>query len=434
MRINRFSYHFIKIFFPWIVLILWAPVYGAGLTPLIVNALKLDPRILSAKAEIRASQAEVDGTYAAYYPVITGSGLYGRVKNDEPSQNDGDKRTYGLQIEQPLPFFGRESASIDISKAEVRLKQIELKRLRQSVFFEVLETAITLRAQLLSLRLRELMVDNLFSKVRFLKDSVAGGEAKMNEYYLAQSDSIQMQVLEAQAQTEHITTLEKLRSLAQGATVEPEFMAADLSTLGLSVIPADFDLALSDSLSKSPLLLLAGYDLKKAQAELAFAKVSIWPELSLNYSLERGTFGDESADTNSVSLNLNVPLFEGGSSMAKIATMRHRVEAKREKLDQQNRLHHQELQEVWSRWKSAIRMVLMLQTANEQGQQIVDAIQVQLASGANTVLVELSARLAVIETQLQEINEKKQRDLALVTLLQQMGYLVLPNNLGSVAD
>jgi outer membrane protein len=428
MFINVFPRCFMKVLFSLVALVLWQPVYGAGLNSLIVNALESDPRILSAQAEIRASQSEVDGAYAAYYPVIRGNGSYGNVDNDNPLQNDGDKRTYGLDVEQLLPFFGRESASIDIVKSEVRLKEIEFERVRQSVFFEVLETAITLRAKLSTLRLRELMVDNLFSQAWYLKDSVAGGGAKLNEYYLAQSEWIQMQVLKVQAQTDHIAALEKLRSLAPGVTVDSEFIADDPNTLGLPVIPREFDMALSDSLSKSPSLLLARYAFKKAQAELAFARVSVWPQLSLNYSILRGTFGDVSADSNSVTLNLNVPIFEGGASTAKVTTAIHRVEAQREKLDQQRRLHNMQFKEVWSRWRSAIRMALVLQKAKQQVQEIVDAIQVQLASGANTVLVELSARLTVIETELKEINQGEQRDLAFVQLLHQMGHLVLPDN------
>ena len=122
--------------------------------------------------------------------------------------------------------------------------------MHQSVFFEVLETAITLRAKLLTLRLLELMVDNLFSQAEHLIDSVAAGGAKLNEYYLAQSEW--MQVLKAQAQTDHIAALEKLRSLAPGVTVVSEFMADDPRTLGLPEKPREFDLALSDSWSKSP--------------------------------------------------------------------------------------------------------------------------------------------------------------------------------------
>jgi outer membrane protein len=425
MFVSGFFRRCIQVIFSLITLALCVPLHGAGLNSIIINALELDPRILSAQAEIRASQSEADGAYSAYYPVIKGNASYGSVENDNPLQNDGDKRVYGLELAQPLPFFGRESASIDIVKTEVLLRKIELERVRQSVFFEVLETAITLRAKLSILRLRELMVDNLLSQVEHLKDSVAGGGAKMNEYYLAQSEWIQMQVLKAQAQTDHIAALEKLRSLAPGVTVEREFMAADPSTLGLPVIPREYDQALSDSLTKSTLLLSAGYALEKAQAELAFARVDVRPRLSLNYSIQQGTFGEFSADTSSVVLNLNVPIFEGGSSTAQMATKRHRVEAEREKLDQQRRLHNQQLKEIWSRWKSAIRMEPVLKTAKKQVQEIVAAIQVQLASGASTVLVELSARLTVNETELIEINHALQKDQAFVQLLHQMGYLVL---------
>ena len=164
-------------------------------------------------------------------------------------------------------------------------------------------------------------------------------------------------------------------------------------------------------------MLSARYALKKAQAEIAFARVSVWPQLSLNYSIQRGTFGNVSADSNSIILNLNVPIFEGGASTANVTTAMHRVEAQREKLDQQRRLHHQQFKEVWSRWRSAIRMVLVLQAAKQKVQEIVDAIQVQLASGANTVLAELSARLVLIETELNEVDQGAQRDQAFAQLL-----------------
>ena len=428
MFINRVSFYFIKVILSMVALVFWMPVYAAGLNPLIKNALESDPRILVAQADIRASQSDVEGSYAVYYPIIRGTGVYGSVENSNPLQNDGEKSTYGLEIEQPLPFFGGESASIEVFKTELSLKEIEVERVRQDVFFEVLESAITLQQKLSTLQLYELMVDNLFSQVENLRESVAAGGAKMNEYYLAQAEWIQMQVLKAQARTDHIAALEKLRSLAPDVTVDREFMAADPKALGLSLMPDEFDQALSDSRSRSPSLLLAVYALKKTEAELDFAKVIIWPRLSLNYSIERGTFGDTSADTSSVLLNLSVPLFEGFSSTSKMTTAMHRVEAQRQQLHQQRRLHDQRLEEVWFRWKSAADMVLVLQTAKHQVQEVVDAIEVQRASGTNTVLAVLSARLTLIETQLKAINQKVQRDLAFAELLHQMGYLVLPGD------
>jgi len=131
-----------------VALVLWVPVYAAGLNPLIKNALESDPRILLAQADIRASQSDVEGSYAVYYPVIKGTGVYGSVENSNPLQNDGEKSTYGLVIEQPLPFFGGESASIEVFKTELSLKEIEVERVRQDVFFEVLESAITLQQKL----------------------------------------------------------------------------------------------------------------------------------------------------------------------------------------------------------------------------------------------------------------------------------------------
>jgi outer membrane protein len=427
MLINRFYFCFMKVILSLVVLALWVPAYATGLTPLIKNALESDPRILLAQADIRASQSDVEGSYSVYYPVIKGTGVYGSVENSNPLQNDGKKSTYGLEIEQPLPFFGGESESIEVFKAELVLKEIEVELVRQDVFFEVLESAITLQQKLSTLRLYELMVDNLFSQVENLRESVAAGGAKMNEYYLAQAEWIQMQVLKAQAHTDHIAALEKLRSLAPDVTVDREFMAADPKALGLPLIPDELGLALSESRSKSPSLLLAVYALEKTQAEFDFAKVIIWPRLSLNYSIERGTFGDTSANTSSVLLNLSVPIFEGFSSTSKMTTAMHRVEAQTQKLHQQRRLHDQRLEEVWLRWKSATGMVLVLQTAKHQVQEVVDAIEIQRASGTNTVHVELSARLTLIETQLKEINQIVQRDMAFAELLHQMGYLVLPN-------
>jgi outer membrane protein len=415
------------VFYVFLIIIVFSgSVYAkTDLKALMTQAIKSDPRILSSMAEIRASKSEVDGAYSVYYPVVRGNSSYGTVENEDPLQRDGDKQIYGLEIEQPLPLFGRETAVVNIARVGLRIKEMELKQVRQAVFLEVLETALNLQAKQSMLQLRESMVENLFTQSGHLKESVAGGGAKLNEFYLAQSEWIQMQVSKAQAQTDYNAVLEKLRSLAPGILFDSGITSVDFNALGLQ-IPDQLQQALVDSISLSPSLRLAQYALDKAQAELVVARASVWPQLSLKYAIQRGSFGDAPADSQTLTIGLNGSLYEGGASSARLTTAAHQAAAAREQLFQQRRIYEQQIKETWLRWKSASRMVEVLALAEQQVQELVAATRLQVASGASTVIGELSTSLIVFETQIKVVEQQLLRDVALVQLLHQLGTLVLP--------
>jgi hypothetical protein len=72
-------------------------------------------------------------------------------------------------------------------------------------------------------------------------------------------------------------------------------------------------------------------------------------------------------------------------------------------------------------------MVEVLALAEQQVQELVAATRLQVASGASTVIGELSTSLIVFETQIKVVEQQLLRDVALVQLLHQLGTLVLPS-------
>jgi Outer membrane efflux protein len=91
------------------------------------QAAQADPRILSARALYQAKQAEAEGALAAYRPTLRSTGSLGNVANQDPLQREGSKRSFGLELEQPIPLFGRESSRVDLARVAVQVEAAELK-------------------------------------------------------------------------------------------------------------------------------------------------------------------------------------------------------------------------------------------------------------------------------------------------------------------
>ena len=53
---------------------------------------------------------EAEGAWTAYLSALSGTGSAGSSRSQDPLVRGGDKRAYGLELEQPIPLFGRESA------------------------------------------------------------------------------------------------------------------------------------------------------------------------------------------------------------------------------------------------------------------------------------------------------------------------------------
>lgn len=382
-----------------------------------------DPRVLSARATYKSKLVEAEGAWSAYFPVLRGIGSAGTSKSSDPLVRDGSKRTYGLELEQPIPIFGRESAKVELARVAARVEEAEVKRVEQVVIGELLETLVGVKSTGEMLVLREQLVANLDKQGKAAREAVLGGGLKVTEERQILSRRAQALALKAKAVADLVAAKARLSRLLPQASDLPALEKMDLrrwwpNSLELEAFERQAQLA-------APPVLRAQAEAEQASAEHDVARADYWPKLSITLQGVKGTFGSASADSSSAFIGVSIPLFEGGATVSRVDSSASRVVAAKERAIQENNMALQRVAEAFARWQAADAMAAAFEDAEREETEGVALTEELLAGGGTTRFGLLKARQSLLETKLQTVDYRSQRSLAWIKLVQEAGALVL---------
>lgn len=402
------------------------PSWAVDLSSTLWQVLESDPRVLAARSNYQSRLVEAEGAYAAYLPVVRGTGSTGSSKSSDPLTRDGSKRVFGLEIEQPIPLFGRESARVELARVAARIEAAEVTRVEQAVLADVLEALLNYGLARKALAVRERLLDNLREQVAAVRTTVAGGGMKATELRLAQSRASQSEALRARAEANRAETLARLKRMVPGSLI-PSLREDDLRMYWSGPLTAEaFEAA---ALQGAPALLKAQAVAEQAAAEHTVARADLWPKFSVTLQSQKGRFGAASADSNSVYFGFSAPLYEGGASVGRVKSSEYRVIAAKETAAHERAMTSQRIDEAWAQWQAAGLMALAWRESELQEEETIRLTEQQLAGGAATQVGLLRAQQNWLDTLLQGVDYRAQRDLAWVRLLHEAGALSLePTN------
>lgn len=400
-----------------------APVWAVELPILIQHQVEADPRILSARALHQSKLVEAEGALSVYRPTLRGTGSLGNVGNQDPLQRQGRKRSVGLELEQPIPVFGREAARVALARVAVQVEAAEVTRVEQAVVGEVLETMLGLGAAQDALALRERVAANLREQLVAVQATVAGGGMKVTEERMVQSRAAQQAALRARTAADVAAATARLARLLPGAAAVQRLQAQELRAWWRGAVTQQ---AMEQgAMQSAPTLRKAQAEAEMAGAEYALARSDLWPKLSLTMNKQVGRFGDASAGSHAIFLGVTAPLYDGGATTSRVDSAVFKHAAAKDKAEYERRMTGQRVAEAWVRWQGAQAIALAWQESVQQEAEAVGLTQEQLAAGAATQLVLLRAQQTWLEAMLQSADYAQQRDLAWVRLLQEAGALGL---------
>ena len=113
--------------------------------------------------------------------------------------------------------------------------------------------------------------------------------------------------------------------------------------------------------------------------------------------------------------------------MKNIESAQYRLSAARERAIQENKITRQRVAEAWEQLQASNTMVQAWDTAEKQEAEGIALTEKQLVSGGATQIVLLKLRQSLLETQIQGVQYRAQKQLAWITLLNEAGVLTLKN-------
>lgn len=402
--------------------LLWNAAVAGSVPEVLREAVHSDARVQSARSQLQARQVEASGARSVYKPTIRSTGSVGSSRTNDPLTRDGSKRVYGLEVEQPIPLFGRESSRVKLADETLRVEEQDVLAVEQAVLAELLELVLEHAARREMLSLREQHAAMAADQAAAGREAMAGGGLKATELALIQSRAVQAQTLLAGAKADFSIADAKLRQRFATAPVPP-WAVADFDAWW--PVPTTKALLTEQAMLLSASLRKAQGLADLAEAEHTVARADLWPKVSVNVQWQQGSFGTSSADSRSIFLGLSAPLYEGGAGATQAESAAFRAQAARETVLYERRHVEQRVDEAWARWQAAEAMVLAWREAVSAEKEMVDLTAQQLANGAATRIGLLQATQSWTEALLQSAEQRWKRDAAKVKLLLESGLLAL---------
>ena len=195
-----------------------------------------------------------------------------------------------------------------------------------------------------------LLAADILTSVQANEDAFAQQVDQSQQRYKAgldaQVDVDQSRVYQALA---HANTIAARQALVDAMSAVAEIVGSTPSTLKalrddlplVAPVPADPQAWVDTALQGNPALWAAQRGVDSAESSIAAARAGHLPSLSAGLNLGRPTgtpYGDTSGRlANSVALTLNVPLFAGGATQARVSQALHQRDGARDSLETQRR-------------------------------------------------------------------------------------------------
>ncbi|WP_309681389.1 TolC family outer membrane protein [Polaromonas sp.] len=411
------------------------PASALGLLPAYEAALANDPAYRAALQESEAGQE---------YRVLGRSHLLPSLTaNYSTSKNQGDVTTATLLGERTEPRkYTSSAASIQLRQPLLHLEG--MARYRQGeAQSSASDAQFLVRSQDLIVRLV-----SLYASAKYAEDQLAQAIAQRDAYAEQRQSNVRLfqrgegtrtEVLETQAKFDlsEAQVLEARDSLTNARNALAAMVGQDIDRLDPLVDdfqvrplqPASFEAWKELALANNPEVIAQRYAVEVASEEINKNRAGHWPRLDLIASVSNSksdTTSTFNQDTNnrSIGVQLNVPLYAGGSVSAATRQAVANHEKARADLDAKTSQVLVELRKQYNLTQSSVLRIDAAAKSLSSALLLVDATQKSVKGGQRTNLDVLNAQQQLFEAR---------RDLALSRYNYLLGYLRLRYSAGTLA-
>jgi outer membrane protein len=381
-----------------------------------------DPRVVAAKARVDAVKYEVKGVWGLFYPAIHATASGGNSRDNDPYTYTGAKMTWGIEVAQSIPLFGRELSEVKKAKAKLSGENASFEAVQQEVIFEFYETVFRIDAAKQRLAFYDESMQLLSRKVEALQDAVRGGGVVITDLYRTKAFLESTSAQRDRAKTELDIQHARLQRLL-GKRNLPETISTKERTDLKTFVSLDQKALLESALFSSPSIGNADAQVRHARAVRSGAVANFWPRLSLLLEAERGSYGDRQINREGIYLKFDKPLFEGGTTSSQASSAGFQLTAAIAARNQEESLVRERVITAWKRFQSEQSALEALQRAEMNDSVVVDMTEQQAELGAATLFTVLDARKKLVETKLEKIDQLLKQDLAWLQLLGESGML-----------
>lgn len=423
------------------------------------------PKLNAQRASTRGIDEKTAIALGSFYPTASVQGSVGLYRRDAGSQgnqpfNQLDQlgllrqrsdtratiRPYAGALIVNLNIFNGFRSINGLNQAEALIRQS-----RQSLRYIELAVLHASAAAYVDL-LRDTALFELNERyVQILKNQVEVTRQRLETSHVTQTDLYQAEAALAQAKQASAMAFVNLQKSisnyrqhigrAPGSTLEP---APSLNKL----IPKSLKEALRRADADHPLAIAADFNVKAHELDVEIQQGGLLPKVDLVGYVGQQQYASTGPTTQSLgypgyptqqssylqsssqrvfdagaSLQLNMPLYEGGVVYAHVRQAKERLSEAQFLREQQIREIHQSIESAWAAWKNADEIVTAAKDQVVKAEAAVSAMRSEVALGQRTSWDILNAQLVLVNARSAFVNAQRDRILSAYSLLAATGQL-----------
>ena len=364
-------------------------------------AVQNDTQFRAAQAEYQALLESKNQSFALFLPTISASAYYNDSKDQSSlSTSSDDYKTDGYSLNLTQPLY-RHANYVGLTQADAVVAEAQAKfdYAKQDLIIRVVKQYFAVLAA----------VDDLeFAKAerKSIKRQLEQTKQRFNVGLIAITDVHEAQARFDQAVARAIVaenTLAISHEILREITNQQHPSLSILSTNHPLVKPepADIDQWIKTANDQNALLMASIKAVDVARADVALQSAAHYPTLDLTASHSFDNYGSGNPNpltpqsdktSNSISLQLNVPLYQGGLVSSKTRAAAYRLTQAQEILDQQRRATERQTRSSYLSVIANISQVKALKQALASSLVALEATQAGFEVGTRTTVDVLNSQ------------------------------------------
>lgn len=391
-------------------------------------AYENNPTLQSQRAYLRSIDENAAIARSGFRPNLSLNGSYGEVNsNDDLNQSGSDGSTsknISANITQPI-FSGLSTVNtVKSTDSAIRAEQNNLMNVEQSILLEA-STAYFDVVQ------NKAIVDLQKNNEKLLKKRLDETLERFKVGEVTRTDVSQAKARYSSAQSDRISSEGTLEaSKAEYARIvgnEPK----DLTEPGdiNKFLPSGFREAYEYAKEHNYSIQQAKHNLDSKEYNVSAQTGGLFPVVSLDGSVAKsnnnpaGIYGEHTTDNVEWGVNVNVPLYNGGETRAKIRQSKYQKWQAQEQVLEAERQLRSDLKSAWEYMSTNKARISSIKDQVKANEIALDGVQKEEALGNRTILDVLNAYQELLNSNVEEVKARRDYYVSSMALLMAMGKL-----------
>jgi outer membrane protein len=413
------------------------PVAAETIESALAKAYQNNPQLNAQRAIVRQADEGVPAALSGYRPTFSANASVGREYTDTkqsipplPSLPSGVSfeakglsapHSEGLTGSQTFFNGGRTANSVRKAESQVSAARETLRMMEQSVLLSAATVYMDVSRDSANLQVQQNNVRVLDRTLQDTRNRFNAGQVTATDIAQAEAQLAAGEATLHAAESTVMTTRANYRRIigVEPAILEP---ASPVDRL----VPTTLNAAVALGIEQNPSVTAALYGVDVAQLQIKIAEGALWPTLTGQYNIQyqyEPQLLSPKLYTNSVMLNLSVPIYQGGAEYSAIRLNKEALDQERLSVDQVRDQTRADVVQAWGQLQAAKAQVEAANRENDAAARALTGVRNEAMAGQRTTQDVLNAEQVLVNARQSLLVAQHDRVVASYSLLSAVGRL-----------